>query len=350
MKLEIEYVKPESLLAYEGNAKRHPEEQVEQIKRSIQEFGFNDPIAVWKDNIIIEGHGRLLASLELGLDKVPIIRLDDLSDEQRKAYALVHNQLTMNSGFDLEALSNELDEIANFDMSAYGFDMADYTLEPVDEEEPADEGYYGDERERTYEEVNLTEVDPTRLAGKYQMPLLEKTDYVPTGLISFNYMLTSTEFDKGIHFCIDDYQFTRVWNRPRDYIERLREFDCMLTPDFSLYSDMPIAMQIWNVFRSRLIGQIAQDSGIVVIPTLSWSTKASYEFCFDGIPEGGTVAVSTVGVMQDEVAKKLWFQGMDEAMKRVKPTHVICYGSDIGYEFNCDVTRFPNGNAERMKK
>ena len=228
--------------------------------------------------------------------------------------------------------------------------MADYTLEPVDEEEPADEGYYGDERERTYEEVNLTEVDPTRLAGKYQMPLLEKTDYVPTGLISFNYMLTSTEFDKGIHFFIDDYQFTRVWNRPRDYIERLREFDCMLTPDFSLYSDMPIAMQIWNVFRSRLVGQIAQDSGIVVIPTLSWSTKASYEFCFDGIPEGGTVAVSTVGVMQDEVAKKLWFQGMDEAMKRVKPTHVICYGSDIGYKFNCDVTRFPNGNAERMKK
>lgn len=185
MKLEIEYVKPESLLAYEGNAKRHPEEQVEQIKRSIQEFGFNDPIAVWKDNIIIEGHGRLLASLELGLDKVPIIRLDDLTDEQRKAYALVHNQLTMNSGFDLEALSNELDDIANLDMSAYGFDMADYTLEPVDEEEPADEGYYGDERERTYEEVNLTEVDPTRLAGKYQMPLLEKNGLCTNGANQF---------------------------------------------------------------------------------------------------------------------------------------------------------------------
>jgi len=118
--LKVEYVSPQELRTYENNAKEHPAEQVEQIKKSIQEFGFNDPIAVWKDNVIIEGHGRLIAALELGLEEVPIIRLDDLTDDQRKAYALAHNKLTMNSGFNMDLLYQELDDI-EIDMTDYGF-------------------------------------------------------------------------------------------------------------------------------------------------------------------------------------------------------------------------------------
>ena len=81
--LKIEYVPIETIKAYERNAKLHPQEQIQQIKNSILEFGFNDPIAVWKDNEIIEGHGRLIAAKELGLTEIPIIRLDDLTDQQR---------------------------------------------------------------------------------------------------------------------------------------------------------------------------------------------------------------------------------------------------------------------------
>lgn len=118
--LKIEYVKTAELKPYGNNAKLHPAEQVEQIKKSIQEFGFNDPIAVWKDNEIIEGHGRLIAADELGITNVPVIRLDNLSDEERRAYMLVHNQLTMNSGFDKELLEIELNGL-NVDMAAFGF-------------------------------------------------------------------------------------------------------------------------------------------------------------------------------------------------------------------------------------
>lgn len=121
--LKITYVKAEALKAYANNAKEHPAEQIEQIKKSIEQFGFNDPIAVWKDNEVIEGHGRLIAALELGLDKVPVINLDSLTDEQRKSYALVHNKLTMNSGFNLDLLEMELSEISDIDMSAFGFDV-----------------------------------------------------------------------------------------------------------------------------------------------------------------------------------------------------------------------------------
>ena len=103
-----------------NNAKIHTDEQIEQIKKSIEQFGFNDPIAVWKDNEIIEGHGRWLAAVQMGIKNVPIIRLDDLTDSQRKAYMLAHNKLTMNTGFDFDLLSKELDDIIDFDMSDFG--------------------------------------------------------------------------------------------------------------------------------------------------------------------------------------------------------------------------------------
>lgn len=120
--MEIVKIKINNLKPYKNNAKKHPKEQIEQIKKSIQEFGMNDPIAVWgKDNLIVEGHGRLEALKELGYKEVECIRLDHLTDEERKAYTLAHNKLTINSDFDFEVLDNELNDIFNIDMSDFGF-------------------------------------------------------------------------------------------------------------------------------------------------------------------------------------------------------------------------------------
>ena len=122
MKLQVEYVDISTIKPYKGNAKTHPKEQIEQIKKSMQEFGNIDPIGIWH-NEIVEGHGRYLALKELGETQVPVIRLDDLTDEQRRAYTLVHNQLTMNSGFNLDTLKVELDNIGEIDLSDMGFDL-----------------------------------------------------------------------------------------------------------------------------------------------------------------------------------------------------------------------------------
>lgn len=121
-KLKIEYIPIDDIKTYENNAKLHPAEQIEQIKKSIQEFGFNDPIAIDENNVIIEGHGRYIACRELGINEVPIIRLNELDEEHKRAYMLVHNKLTMNSDFDIDKLNLELDEIS-FDMSEYGFEI-----------------------------------------------------------------------------------------------------------------------------------------------------------------------------------------------------------------------------------
>ena len=118
IKLNINEIKP-----YEKNAKLHPREQIEQIKKSIEQFGMNDPIGIWgKENIIVEGHGRLEALKELGYNEVECIRLDHLTDEERKAYTLAHNKLTMNSDFDLDILDEELNDILNINMEDFGFD------------------------------------------------------------------------------------------------------------------------------------------------------------------------------------------------------------------------------------
>lgn len=120
MELKIEYVKPSALREYKNNAREHHEADVNAIAASIKEFGFNDPIGVWNDEIV-EGHGRLLAAIQLGLKKVPIIRLDSLTDEKRKAYALAHNKTAELSNWNFDVLDSELKELADFDMSQFGF-------------------------------------------------------------------------------------------------------------------------------------------------------------------------------------------------------------------------------------
>ena len=133
MELKIEYLNKDELKPYANNAKLHPAEQVEQIKKSIEQFGFNDPIAIWHDNEVIEGHGRLLAVMEMdNVENVPVIRFDDLTDEERRAYMLVHNKLTMNSGFDFELLDIELENI-DIDMSEFGFESSLIDWDSVEE-------------------------------------------------------------------------------------------------------------------------------------------------------------------------------------------------------------------------
>lgn len=329
----------ENLIPYENNP-RNNDKAVDAVAASINSFGFKVPVVIDKDNVIVTGHTRIKAAQKLGIDKIPCIRADDLSEEQIKAFRLADNKVSELATWDFGKLDEELAEI-HIDMEDFGFEI---------KEPEADEGYYGDERERTINSVNLTDYDPSRVAGKYDMPIIKACQHVPEDLISFNYVLNTDAFDKGVHFYIDDYQFERIWNSPHTYMERLSEFDCCLTPDFSLYTDMPVAMQIWNIFRSRLIGQIMQDYGIEVIPTLSWCRKNSFDFCFDGLEPGGVVSVSTIGVKEDENATKLWIDGMNEAMKRLKPSHVIIYGGDIGYDFGkTKVTYIANHNAERLK-
>lgn len=120
--MKIEKIKIEDIKPYENNAKLHPPEQVEQIKKSIRDFGNNDPIAIDENNVIIEGHGRYLALKELGYKEVEVIRLNHLTQEQKRAYSIIHNKLTMDAGFDFNILDAEITYINEINMSDFGFE------------------------------------------------------------------------------------------------------------------------------------------------------------------------------------------------------------------------------------
>ena len=132
--LRVELISVDDLTEYDGNARAHGREDIEAIEWSIQQFGFNDPIGIWsKDNVIVEGHGRLKAAKNLGMTEVPCIRLDHMTDEQRRAYALAHNKTAELSAWDFDKLDLELAGIHEFDMTKIGFMANEEVEEAVDD-------------------------------------------------------------------------------------------------------------------------------------------------------------------------------------------------------------------------
>lgn len=214
--------------------------------------------------------------------------------------------------------------------------------------------YYGAERERTIHNYNL------HLANFYwieftkdfwQLPVLKPTKYIPEKLLGFNYAKSAKEKNVGIHFYLDDYQFQRVWQQPEKYLKILAEYDCVLSPDFSLYTDMPRIQQLYNVYRSRLIAAFWQRRGLTVIPTLQWAQRESFDFCFNGLPTESVVSVSTVGVMKTQQTRELWRAGMEKAIEKLKPKVILLYGVPLEFEHgNIVVKVYKNELTDSFRK
>ena len=330
----------DQLIPYERNPRKN-DAAVKYVANSIKVFGFKVPLVIDQDNVVVCGHTRLKAAKKLGLDSVPCVIADDLTEEQIKAYRLADNKVSEQAAWEWNLLDGEINDILGIDMGDFGFVFEDAT-----EDRPKK-----NERLRTDEAYNLPWVDLSRTEGFFQMPVIEGEGHIPSGLMGFNYALTSEDYSKGIHFYVDDYQFERIWNDPHKYINVLRDYDCVLTPDFSLYTDMPMSMKIWNVFRSRLIGQMMQDEGLTVIPTVSWAEPDTFVFAFDGLPEGGVMSISTVGVKQNKEAFEIWKAGTAELIKRKKPSALLVYGGEVDFDYGkTKVLYFSNEVTERMKK
>ena len=169
-----------------------------------------------------------------------------------------------------------------------------------------------------------------RGVGRYDIPkIYPETDIQIHKLewIPFNYAKSCKDSSgKGLHFYLDDYQFARLWNRPDEYIPLLQKFDAVCAPDFSQYTDMPVAMRIYNHYRKHWLGAYWQMHGIKVIPTLCWSDEDSFLWCFDGEPENAIVSISSVGTQNKTESQKAFSAGCREAIIRLKPSQILWYG------------------------
>lgn len=183
------------------------------------------------------------------------------------------------------------------------------------------------EEEKRIKKLKITR-NEFKTVGKYGMPLIKKQDINLDKINLWNYTKTKNNDDehkdKTIHFFTYDWHFDNVYEKPEVALEKLDQYYALLTPEFSVYNDMPLARQIDSVFKSRWCGAYWQKQGLIVIPTVFWSSNNSFEFCFDGIEQGSVVAISTY---MRENYKEQFMSGYNKMLEVINPSAIICYGT-----------------------
>lgn len=168
--------------------------------------------------------------------------------------------------------------------------------------------------------------------GQYDIPEMypvhiDNLQDIP--LQGFNFALQEKHPENiGVHFFLHDYQFERVWKYPDRYVDVLKKFAFVLSPQFSTYTDMPKITQMWNVYRSRWCGRYWQEFGLKVIPSVQWGSDYDFEYCLDGIPKHSTIAISTTGDGRWGGYKTIQ-KFYDKTLEILEPETVLLYGKDL---------------------
>lgn len=172
-------------------------------------------------------------------------------------------------------------------------------------------------------------------SGRWCMPVIPKStfseeEFLDLRLIGFDRTKEgeARHYERMVHFFLYDYKFERVWKNPEQDLERLRPYRAIFSPDFSIYLEMAPVIQLYNVFRNRWCGAYYADKGLRVIPTVSWGDESTFDFCFEGIPKGSTVAVSTYMVTahgNHADQKEFFMKGYNEMLRRIEPERILCY-------------------------
>ena len=204
-----------------------------------------------------------------------------------------------------------------------------------------------------FDVLNLRMVFPSSTDNG--IPDLKPSEFVPTNLAAWNNPRQrdyAAVTGGALHFFLDDYRFETVWSSPERLLPRVMAAGASLTPDFSLWRDMPRAAQVFNTYRSRWCGAYWQSHGIEVIPTACWGSSHTFDFCFDGIPENATVAISAIGIRSNKIDQALFRAGIQELIRRTQPKLLLSYGrlrfcDDIDLP---DVREYPTFWDRRRKR
>lgn len=168
-----------------------------------------------------------------------------------------------------------------------------------------------------------------KTSGKWGLPLIQKQSLSTDNIVLVACSDTRANDNeenkqKGVHFFVDDYRFNGIYDNPERTLKRHSQYSFLLSPDFSTYTDMDLWRQLESVAKNRWVGAFWQSKGLTIIPTISWGLSQSYEFCFDGVEKGATVAIGMIGCKQ---SKLNFMRGYNEMLKRLEPEKIICFGS-----------------------
>ena len=168
----------------------------------------------------------------------------------------------------------------------------------------------------------------------YEFPILKKVHFKPRKAIPFDKYTKMIDDTYWVHFYQHDYKFERIWNHPPKYLNILKSFSGVITPDFSLYREMPLAMQIWNTYRNRALAFWMQNNGLNIVPNVRWGDERTYKFAFEGLPIGGTYAVGTNGCVRNKLDRYYFKKGLAQMVEVLKPDTIINYHGKPGDIFS----------------
>ncbi len=170
-------------------------------------------------------------------------------------------------------------------------------------------------------------VSNAKYAGEFEIPCIEPCKEIPERMIVFSKAIANKDYEQWVHFYEDDYLFERLWNHPRKYLPILKKFQGVILPDFSLYRDMPLIMQLWNIYRSRAIGHWLQENGVKVIPNIRFGDQRTYNTCCIAIEKQSVISIGSHGNLKNRSDREIFLKGVDEIIKTLEPRVIIVYGS-----------------------
>lgn len=168
-------------------------------------------------------------------------------------------------------------------------------------------------------------------------------------LLDFTRAISSTNYDEIVHFYLNDNQFVRVFNNPGKYIDILKRYRYVITPDCSQYIYMPQLQRMSHSFWNKAIAAYWQELGINIIYNVSWSCPESYDYAFAGLPKGCVIAINCTGIIGCSASKYLWQKGYNEAIARLEPSLIIRYGDKMSNERDDISVYFDNTNLINLR-
>lgn len=170
-------------------------------------------------------------------------------------------------------------------------------------------------------------VENAEFSGELELPTIKSETCTPNRLIPFSRAMSCKDYEQWVHFYEDDGAFERIWHKPQKYLPILQKFRGVISPDFSLYRDMPLVMQQWNTYRNRAIGHWLQTNGIPVICNVRWGDERTYDFCCDGVPRDSIIAVGSHGCIKVREDRSYFEAGLAYIVDKLHPTAIVVYGS-----------------------
>ncbi|MBR2070292.1 MAG: DUF4417 domain-containing protein [Clostridia bacterium] len=169
-------------------------------------------------------------------------------------------------------------------------------------------------------------VEDATYDGQQEIPRITTSSLIPEKIIPFSKARNKKEYDSWIHFYEHDSAFECFWNNPQKYLPFIKQYKGVISPDYSLYYDMPLCMQVWNTYRGKALAHWLQKNTVEVIPNIRWGDERTFEIACLGVETCKTIAVGTHGCIKTVKGKNMFIAGFDYVINKLKPKTILVYG------------------------